>query len=59
MKEFNTDKFRKTLVDFKYAHRKGRDSALDDTTREYHRGAFIAIGYILSLMRKPKFYGEK
>jgi len=59
MKEFDVAKLREDLVDFKYAHKRGRDSALDDKTREYHRGAFIAIGSILSLMKKERYYMEK
>ena len=57
-KEFNLDKFRQALIDYKYAHKRGRDSALDDATREFHRGSFIATGYILSLLRKKSFYKE-
>jgi len=58
-KEFNLDKFRQTLIDYKYAHKRGRDSALDAETREFHRGSFIATAYILSLLRKNSFYKEE
>ena len=58
-KEFDLEKFRKVLVDYKYAHKKRRDSALDDVTREFYRGSFIAVGYALSLLRKERFYTEK
>jgi len=57
-KGFNLNKFRQTLIDYKYAHKRGRDSALDDTTREFHRGSFIAVAYILSLLNKKSFYKE-
>ena len=56
VKEFNLNKFRQTLIDYKYAHKRGRDSAVDDVTREFHRGSFIATAYILSLLRKNSFY---
>lgn len=46
------DEFKQALINYKYAHKRGRDSALDDATREFHRGAFIAIGYILSLLKR-------
>jgi len=57
-KGFNLDKFKQTLIDYKYAHKRGRDSAVDDVTREFHRGSFIATAYILSLLRKKSFYKE-
>ena len=58
-KGFNFDKFEKALIDYKYAHKRGRDSALDDVTREFHRGSFIAVAYILSLLNKKSFYKEE
>ena len=46
------DEFKQTLINYKYAHKRGRDSALDESSREFHRGAFIAIGYILNLLKR-------
>jgi len=57
-KGFDLEKFRKVLIDYKLAHIKGSNSALDDATKEFHRGSFIAVGYILNLLKKGRFYNE-
>lgn len=43
---------KETLVNYKIAHRRGKNSALDDATREFHRGSFIAAAYILNLLKR-------
>ena len=44
--------FEETLVNYKIAHRRGKNSALDNATKEFHRGSFIATAYILNLLKR-------
>jgi len=43
---------KETLINYKIAHRRGKNSALDDATREFHRGSFIAAAYVLNLLKR-------
>jgi len=50
--EKKINEFKQILVNYKYAHKRGKDSALDDVTREFHKGSFIAVDYILDLLNR-------
>jgi len=46
------NELKETLINYKKAHKRGKDSALDTETKEFHRGSFIAIAYILNLLNR-------
>jgi len=50
--EKKINEFKQILVNYKYAHKRGKDSALADVTREFHKGSFIAVDYILDLLNR-------